>query len=106
MEFFKEFIMSGAFNSTQSYLDGQPKYYSKFELDVPTLDLPTKRIESRVRAIHYTQNPITIVLDNSNWKVTKQQWDYLNSIGQKPEIGKLAQIETFLDGTIRSVSFV
>lgn len=106
MQSFKEFINAGAFlNTAWAGIDNQTFGLGhSLNLPTPTLDIPTKRIEGRIRSIFYNQNPITIVLENgTTWKMSKEQWDYLLGIGEEPVEGKNAQIEMFLDGTIRSV---
>jgi hypothetical protein len=108
LQSFKEFVNNGAFlNTAWTGFDNQTFGTGHaLNLPTPTLDIPTKRIESRIRSIFYTQNPINIALeDGTSWKVTKEQWDYLVATGKEPREGKLAQIELFLDGTIRSVNF-
>lgn len=75
-----------------------------FTLPSPTLDIPTRTIQSRIRQIRYTDNPICICLeDGTEWKLNKDQWDYLTSLGKEPREGLMLQMELFLDGTIKSV---
>jgi hypothetical protein len=76
-------------------------------LPTTLLEPPTRTIEGKIKDIRYTENPITIMLDNStSWKVDKKQWDYLVSVGKEPKIGKRVQLEMFLDGTIKSINYI
>lgn len=105
---FKEFINNGAFlNTAWAGFDNQTFGIGhSLNLPTPTLDIPTKRIESRIRSIFYTKNPITIVLeDGTLWKMSKEQWDTLVRSGKQPQKGKIAQIETFLNGVVKSIDF-
>lgn len=109
MESFKEYVIGGAFlNTAQSGFDSQYFGIGKsLNQPVPTFEIPTQKIESRVTSIFYTRNPITICLeDGTTWKVTKSQWDYMKAIGSEPIKGKTAQLELCLDGTIKSARFV
>lgn len=107
MESFKEFVNAGAFGNT-----AEKGYDTQFfgtgkslNLPTPTLDIPTKIISGRIRSIFYTQNPITIVIENgATWKLGKDQWDYIKSIGKEPREGKHIVLELFLDGTVKSIN--
>ena len=106
MQSFKEFVNNGAFlNTAWTGFDNQFFGIGKsLNLPTPTLDIPTKRIESRIRSIWYTKNPINIVLENGTiYKLTKEQWDYLVSIGKELREGQNIAIEMFLDGTVRTI---
>ena len=107
MESFKEFFNAGAINSGFAGLDNQFFGIGKsLNLPTPTLDIPTRTIQGRIQSIFYTQNPITITLENgTTWKLTKEQWDYLRAIGKEPHMGKQVMLELFLDGTIKAVNF-
>lgn len=109
MQSFKEYVNNGAFlNTAWVGLDNQ--FFGtgrSLNLPTPTLDIPTKTITGKIRSIFYTQNPITIALENGTvWKVNKEQWDYLQSIGREPREGKMVQMDLFLDGTIKAVNFI
>lgn len=106
MSFF-EFVNSGVFNNTA--MDGIDNQFFGLGrspvLPTPTLDLPTKSIEGIVKQIRYTENPISINLTNgTTWKLTKKQWDYLAAVNKLPRINSRVQIETFIDGTIKSAN--
>lgn len=103
MDSFREYFSNTGFDGFDNQTFG---IGHSLNLPTPTLDIPAKRLEGRIRSIFYTQNPITIVLEGGAvWKVNKQQWDYLVAQGREPREGKVAQIEMFLDGTIKSVEF-
>lgn len=108
MESFKEFYNAGAFSNTAwDGFDSQTFGIGKsLNLPTPTLEIPTKVIKGRIRSIFYTKNPITIALENgTTWKLTKEQWDYLRSVGKEPKENKEVQIELYLDGTIKAINF-
>jgi hypothetical protein len=102
---FREFVNPGAFQDTSKVgIDNHFFGIGKSDLPTPTLDLPTKTIASKVRRINYTENPISINLqDGTTWNVTKKQWDYLVAIGKTPKVNSSIQIEMYLDGTIKSL---
>ena len=108
---FKQFLLedSGGYfgNTATSGYDPQTFGIGRsLNLPVPTLEIPAKHIEGRIRSIFYTQNPITIALDDgTTWKLTKSQWDYIQSQGKEIREGKRVQIEMNLDGTIKNVTF-
>ena len=104
---FKEFLNPGAFlNTTQMGLDPQTFGVGHaLSLPTPTLEIPTKTIGGRITRINYTQNPISIHLnDGTIWNLTKKQWDYLLATNKEPRINGQIQIEVYLDGTIKSVN--
>lgn len=71
----------------------------------PALNIPTKTIAGKITTIYYTQNPISICLENGAvWQVTKEQWEYLCSIGKRPKQGQNVLLDTYLDGTLKAVS--
>ena len=107
--FFKEYILSelnaGAFLNTAFGFDPQTFGMGRsLNMPSPTLDIPTKTINSKVSKIFYTQNPICICLeDGTEWKITFKQWRYLESIGRKPKEGSRIQLELYIDGTIKAI---
>ena len=107
MTSFKEFINPGYFSDTgKDGIDNQFFGVGKsLNMPTPTLDLPTKTLEGKVRRINYTENPISIILqDGTTWNLTKKQWDYLVSINKTPKVNSSIQIEMYLDGTIKSIN--
>lgn len=104
---FREFVNPGAYlNTAVAGMAGQ-EFGKSLSLPVPTLDIPTRIIETRVRSITYTTNPICICLENGGtWRATKKQWEYLKSIGREPKENSRVQVELFLDGTIKSVDLL
>lgn len=104
---FKEFYNAGPFlNTTQTGHDNAFFGVKQPEIPMPSLDLPLKQVNGRVRRINYTENPISIIFDNgTTWNMTKKQWDYLKSTNKEPRINSEVQIEMFVDGTIKSVNF-
>lgn len=104
---FREF--AGAFQDTaKTGYDTQTFGIGKsLNLPTPTLDIPTKSVSGRIQSIFYTQNPITIVLeDGTTWKLTFEQWKYLKKLGKEPQEGKRIMMELFLDGTVKSIDFI
>jgi hypothetical protein len=104
---FREFVSSGAFSDTGK--DGFDNAFfgigHSLDMPMPTLNLPTRNIEGRVKRINYTSNPISVVLDNGTiWNLTKQQWDYLKTTGKEPKINSSVNIEMYIDGTIKSLT--
>jgi hypothetical protein len=107
MQSFKEFYNAGAVTNTSWNDYNNQMWDTGKNLPTPTLDLPTQTTEGTIRSIFYTQNPITVTLDNGfTWKLTKEQWDYLKAHGKEPMQNKRVMIELFLDGTIKSVNFI
>lgn len=106
MESFKEFVNASAFQNIQA--KGSDNHWVSLTgspMPTPTLDIPTKTIEGNVRRINYTENPISILLDNgAMWNLTKEQWDYLRAINKEPKISSRMQIEMYLDGTVKAVN--
>jgi hypothetical protein len=108
MQTFREFMNTGSFGNTATRNIDQQTFGSGHSNAVspsPTLDLPTRVVEGRIRKLIYTSNPITAVLeDGTMWKITKKQWEYLKSIDREPKENRRVQLELFLDGTIKSVN--
>lgn len=106
---FREFVNAGSFQDTgKTGLDNN--FFGvghALNMPMPTLDMPTKIIEGRIKKILYTQNPISVCLeDGTVWKATKKQWDYLRSIGREPKENLRMQLEIHLDGTIKAVNII
>jgi hypothetical protein len=100
MESFRRFWLE----NVDPRFDNQFYGFTATHLPTPPLDIPVKKIDGKIRSIFYTQNPITIALENGAvWKVNKDQWDYLVAIGREPKEGKTVHLEIYLDGTIKSV---
>lgn len=110
MESFKEFVQNlpgvwsntsweGFNNIVQGRLDGV------YNHAVSTINIPTKLASGKINKIYYTKNPIEVIIsDGTTLKLSKDQWDYLKQIGREPMEQKNAQIEFYLDGTIKSFS--
>jgi hypothetical protein len=112
---FKEFLESvnpGSFlNTGWSGVDSNQFFNvghsNDVDLPTPTLDMPTRTISSKIRKIAYTENPISILLDNgSMWKLTKKQWDHLKSYGREPKENARVEMEMTVDGTIKSINII
>ncbi len=104
---FREFIDAGSFGNTATTgFDNQ--FFGtghSLNLPTPTMDMPTKTLQGKVRRIKYTENPISVQLDSGAiWHLTKKQWDYLRVTNKEPKINSNIQIEMYLDGTIKSVN--
>ena len=88
---------------------GVPGSGHDMTLSSPTIDIPTKKFVGKVSEIAYTENPIRIKLEISpsrfrEWPVTFQQWRLLQSMGREPVLNRVFEVETFLDGTIKSLT--
>lgn len=110
---FREFVNTGAFLNTgwtgidpNSFINlGQ--HSNDFALPTPTLDVPTKTIQGKIKRIFYTENPISVILDNGSvWKLTKKQWDHLKFYGREPKENARVQIEMTVDGTIKAINII
>lgn len=78
-------------------------------LSSPTIDIPTKKFVGRVAEIAYTENPIRIKIEVApsrfrEWPVTFQQWRLLQSMDREPTVNRVFEVETYLDGTIKSLT--
>lgn len=75
----------------------------------PTLPVPTKLFpgtykKASISKINLKKNPIKIYLSNGEtWKLTKKQYDYVNSLGDKIEVGNFVDYEVFSDGKIGGI---
>ena len=96
---FKEFIQPGNLLSNNQQVNREQIP----NLPAITLDLPTKKITSKITDIKYNQNPIVISFaDGTRWTLIKKQWDYLISTGNKPKINSKIELEMYLDGSVKT----
>ena len=69
------------------------------------VEIPTKQISGKINKIHYTHNPILVIIsDGTTWKLDKKSWDFLKNQGKELKEGKTIQMELYLDGTVKNIN--
>lgn len=76
-------------------------------LPTPTLTAPVEVVNTKVKKIEYTNNPIKVHFENGIlWQLTKKQWDFLDNRNKAPQTAATVQMEIYKDGTVKAFDII